>query len=254
MRIKKITKLKSGKYKVELEDKTKITTYDSVLIENNILYKKELDSSTYDKMVQETLDYAIYSKVLKYCSICYRSMKQVQNYMNKMEIPVGEQDKIIKKLKKNNILNEEKFVESFISDQIRFTNDGPNKIKKQLLEHNIPIECIDQYLRKYDDSILEEKLEKLIAKKQKNQRYSKMVGKQKLLSYLLNLGYEKDMIQKKLSNVTMDSQESLERDYKKIKKKLSLKYQGSELEYQIKVRLYRKGYSKEEIGELEKEA
>ena len=37
MRIKKITKLKSGKYKMEFDNNTKIITYDTILIKNNIL-------------------------------------------------------------------------------------------------------------------------------------------------------------------------------------------------------------------------
>ena len=40
MEIKKITKLKSGKYKIEFMNKTTITTYDKIILENNLLFKK----------------------------------------------------------------------------------------------------------------------------------------------------------------------------------------------------------------------
>ena len=65
MRIKKITKLKSGKYKMEFDNNTKIITYDNIIIENNILFKKEIDDELYDKLYNETLDYNLYSRELK---------------------------------------------------------------------------------------------------------------------------------------------------------------------------------------------
>ena len=41
MKINKIQK-KNNKYKIILEDKTVIETYDEIIIKENILYKKEI--------------------------------------------------------------------------------------------------------------------------------------------------------------------------------------------------------------------
>ena len=136
MRIKKITKLKSGKYKMEFDNNTKIITYDNILIENNILFKKEIDDELYDKLYNETLDYNLYSRVLKYTLIKMRSLKEIKKYMNKLEINEEEQNKIVSKLQENNFINDNKFAEAFIADKINLSSSGPNKIKKELCDKN----------------------------------------------------------------------------------------------------------------------
>ena len=128
MRIKKITKLKSGKYKMEFDNNTKIITYDNILIENNILFKKEIDDELYNKLYNETLDYNLYSRVLKYTLIKMRSLKEIKKYMNKLEINEEEQNKIVSKLQENNFINDNKFAEAFIADKINLSSSGPNKI------------------------------------------------------------------------------------------------------------------------------
>ena len=158
MRIKKITKLKSGKYKMEFDNNTKIITYDNIIIENNILFKKEIDDELYDKLYNETLDYNLYSRVLKYTLIKMRSLKEIKKYMNKLEINEEEQNKIVSKLQENNFINDNKFAEAFIADKINLSSSGPNKINKELLEHDVNIDVIDEYLSKYDDEIFKEKI------------------------------------------------------------------------------------------------
>ena len=153
MKIRKITKMKSGKYKIEFDNNTKLVTYDNIILENNILFKKELDDELYNKLYNETLDYNLYSKVLKYVLIKIRSLKEIRKYMDKLQINEEEQFKIISKLETNNFINDSKFAEAFIADKINLSNIGPNKIKKELLEHNIDELTIDEYLSKYDNDV-----------------------------------------------------------------------------------------------------
>jgi len=46
----------------------------------------------------------------------------------------------------------------------------------------------------------------------------------------------------------------IEREAEKIKKKLSKKYEGKELEYQLITKLYQKGFLKEEIDKIKEES
>ena len=47
MKIIKYKKEKSGKYKIYLEDGTTIDTYEDVIINNNLLVKKEIEHCIY---------------------------------------------------------------------------------------------------------------------------------------------------------------------------------------------------------------
>ena len=150
----------------------------------------------------------------------------------------------------NNFINDSKFAEAFIADKINLSNIGPNKIKKELLEHNIDELTIDEYLSKYDNDVFEEKIIKLIDKKSMNPKNSNYVLKNKITNYLIDLGYDLNMIKENIDKVNFNSKIALEKDYNKLFKKLALKFNGDELIKQIKSKLYQKGYSLDEINQF----
>ena len=66
MNIEKIKKQKSGKYLIELDDHTKLQLYEDVILDNGLLFKKNIDSDLYNKLNLENNYYDIYNKTLKY--------------------------------------------------------------------------------------------------------------------------------------------------------------------------------------------
>lgn len=246
MEIKNIKKLKSGKYKIEIDD-TKITTYDDVIINNNLLYKKNIDNKLLENINIETSYYDIYNKVIKYISIKLRSKKEILEYLNKNKVEENDKNKIIKDLTNAGLLNDEMFAKAFISDKIYLSNDGRLKIKKELLEHNINEDIIDKYLYSYEESIFEEKLSKLMTKKIKTSKYNGYLLKQKLFYEFNNLGYENDIITKVYNSIDINS--NIDEYFEKYYKSLSKKYSGNDLINKLKNKLYSRGYSIEEINE-----
>ena len=246
MEIKNIKKLKSGKYKIEIDD-TKITTYDDVILNNNLLYKKHIDNNLLENINIETSYYDVYNKVIKYISIKLRSKKEILEYLNKNKIEENDKNKIIKDLTNAGLLNDENFAKAFISDKIYLSNDGRLKIKKELLEHNINEDIIDKYLYSYEESIFEEKLSKLMTKKIKTSKYNGYLLKQKLFYEFNNLGYENDIITKVYNSIDINS--NIDEYFEKYYNSLSKKYSGNELINKLKNKLYSRGYSIEEINE-----
>lgn len=249
MKINKIKKLSGDKYKIELDNGEKITTYEDVLLEENILYKKEIDNELLNKINIKNDYYKIYTKTLKYIMTKIRSEKEINAYLDKQNLEQKDKEKIISKLKNNGMLNDNNFYIAYISDRIRLSNDGPYKIKNELLNHNIDLNKINEELSKYNDLIYE-KLEKLITKKIKTNKDSEYILKQKLTNYFINLGYEKSMIDEILNSIKIDNSDSLKKEYEKQYKKLSKKYSGEELKYKIKNNLYQKGYKIDEINQI----
>ena len=66
MEIKKITKLKNGKYKIKL-DSFEFITYDDIIINHGLLYSKKIDDELLNVLSLETAYYEIYNKTLKFC-------------------------------------------------------------------------------------------------------------------------------------------------------------------------------------------
>lgn len=252
MKITKIKKLKSGKYKIELDNNDSITLYDEVILNNNLLYNSEI--TDLGKLNQDNEYYNEYYKTLKYAMYKMRSLKEINNYMQKRNIDEKTKKRILEKLKENNIINDNSYIEAFVSDKIYLTNDGPYKIKNDLLKQDIDENLIDKELSKYSDAIFEDKLIKSIDKKVKmNSKNSLYQLKQKLFYHFINMGYSKEMINSILDNVKIDNSNIVQKEYNNLYKKLSKKYQDNELDYQIKNRLYQKGFTSDDLKQIEKD-
>lgn len=251
LNISKIKKTSSGKYSLVLDNKTKIITYDDIILKNNLLYNKEIDNELLNKLNKETNYYDIYNKCIKLISIRLRSEREIDDYLVKNQISYEYKNKIISELKDKGLIDDEKFTKAFIMDKLNFSNNGPSKIKKELLEHNINESIINEELRNIDSSIYLEKIKKIIDKKIKvNKKYSIYMLKQKIMNDLILLGFYRDDINMCLNNITVDNNSLIDATYDKLYKKLSFKYEGNELYSKLKEKLYQKGFSFSEIDEV----
>jgi len=249
MKIKKIKKLSSNKYKIEFEDAESIITYDNVILENNILLKKEIDSETYIKLSSQNSYYEIYNKAVKYIVTKLRSEKEIKEYIKKYTEEPELTNKIIEQLRKEGLLNEERYIKAFIEDKANLTMWGPYKIERELEKHEVNMEYVKNVLEKYDLKLFEDKIEKLISKKEKaNKKCSSYMLKQKMERELVELGYPKDMIKEKLSSLSIDENEIVSKEIDKMYKKLSKKYIDQQLYYQLKQKMMQKGFSYESIN------
>ena len=75
--------------------------------------------------------------------------------------------------------------------------------------------------------------------------------KQKTIIDMTNLGYDKEMIIEIIDENKCSNSNIINNEYKKIYTKFSKKYEGIELERLIKNKLIQKGFSSEEIENIE---
>ncbi len=249
MKIDKIKKLTGNRYQITFSDKTKLITYDEVILKNNLLYKKELDPDELKIIEQENNYYSLYNESIKYLTKKMHSKLEYIKYLNKQDINKILKDKLLDDMTKLNLLNDDNYLKAYIYDKFHLTNDGPLKIKKELLNNNISLEKIEEELNKISDDEQKEKLKKLVNKRLKVTKGSNYQIKQKVLMYLINLGYEKKNIEEFLINI--DDSSSLEKDFNKIYLSLKTKEKDEDKLYlKIKQKLYQKGYSLSKIDEI----
>ena len=191
MNIIKYERLKNGKYKVYLDNEDTITLYEDVILNNNLLISKHI--SDLDKLLSENNEYEAYNKAVKYIGVKMRSKKEIKVYLSKYyedDIING----ILDKLVQNGLINDSKYVYAYYLDKINLSNDGPNKIKDDLLKLGINEEVINNNIT-VDNKVIYDKLNHLIDKKIKTSKgYSGNILKQRLISYFINQGYDIDMI------------------------------------------------------------
>lgn len=199
MKIEKYESINNGQYKIYLSDGTILKINSDVIINNNLLYKKEIDNTLLNKILKENDNANIYNKCVKYISARLRSKKEIIDYLKKLNI--DNTADIIDKLTKNNLINDEVFTKAFIKDKINFTSYGPYRIRQELNKYNIDNEIIDKYIKDIDEEILIGKIDKQINKMIKsNRKYSSNILKSKIYNNLYNNGFDKDMIINILNN------------------------------------------------------
>ena len=250
MVIKHIKKVRDGKYEITFLSGEKLITYDEILLNDNILYKKELSDKEIKSIQSKNTFYDVYNNALKYISKKIRSTKEIEDYLSKYMLSIKDKKEVVKLLKEKGLLDDIKFAKAFTYDKLYLSNIGPFRIKKELLSHNIEESIIDDILSNIDYKELLDKLSKLVSKKLKNSKESSYTAKQKITNYFINLGYSKSMIDE-VYNDNRDEDIYLEKEFDKVYKKLSLKETNKDiLSLKIKQKLYQKGYSLSKIDEL----
>ena len=250
MKIGKYTKLKSNKYSVVIDDIT-VKLYDDVIVKYELLRLKEID----DKLFKEITEYndrlEAYYKSLKYITKKLRTEKEIYKYLDKdysKEIIL----ETIDKLKRMGYLNKELYLKSYLSDQVHMSLNGPNKIKKDLVSLGYDEDEIKESIESIDNDIWLDKIQKIVNKKIKsNRNLGSNKLKEKLVYDLSNMGYYKWMIEDIIHSTEFSSDSNiLEKEYNKLYTRLSRKFDGSSIDYQIRMKLLQKGFYSSEIDEF----
>ena len=240
MLINKFKKVGKNKYKI-IFDNTELILYEDIILKYDLLLKKEIDEYLLDEIINENSYFEAYDISLSYIESKLRTKKEIEDYLNKKGFDSKYIEYAIDKLNNLGLLNDKLYVNAYINDKINLTLDGPYKIKNNLLNLEIEENIINEYLNKQDISIWKDKIDKIINKKKSsmnNKSYYMFINK--LKNDLYNLGYSKELIDDKLSNITYESN-ALEKDMNKAIKKYNEK--NKVISY-----LLRKGYSYEEIN------
>ncbi len=134
-------------------------------------------------------------KLKQYCAYQERSHAEVQQKLWDLGVSRGEHDEIISSLIEENYLNEERFAIAFAGGKFRMKEWGRKKIYYALKEKKVSEYNIKKAMREIDDEAYEKTLHGLAEKKYaslKGEQY--LVRKKKTMDYLLQKGYEPEMI------------------------------------------------------------
>lgn len=244
MKIESYKKKKNNIYEITLSNKEKINLYDDVILKYELLLKKEISNNELKKIVEDNRYIESYYVALKFINIKLRTEKEIRNKLK--DYPNIITDKTINRLKEEGYINNNLYIKSYINDGINLKMVGQNKLLYDLKKIGFNENDILNYLNIIDSKIFLNKIDKYIVKRIKtNHNLSSLMLKNKIVSELINKGFYKEDILETLNKYIIEDDESIyKKEYEKLKMKLSKKYSGEELEYQIKIKLYQKGFRK----------
>jgi regulatory protein len=253
MKVIKMKKMPKGRYKLTFDNGSDIILFEEVIINNLILMGKEIDNELYKKITGDNYKANPYHQALQYLGVRMRSREELTNYLLKKNDDEALVDETIKRLEHEGYIDDIAFAKAYLNDKLNLSNDGLNKIRRSLSNYKITDDIIDQAIDTVDKSQFNDKLDKLISKQIRlNTKYTGNMLKNRILNYLINLGYDSNLVLERLDNIDLKDSSNLEREYKKLYKKYSSKYSGYKLDMTIKQKLYQKGYDESEIYELTK--
>ena len=242
MKIEKIVKKKSSLYELYLSNGEKISLYDDVILKYELLLKKEIAEDKLTEILNYNSYLESYNIALKFISSKLRVEKEIRNKLK--DYSKDAVNYTIERLKKENLLNDQIYIKAYINDEVNLKFIGPNNIYYNLKKLGFKDDDIKNYLDTFASDIWQSKIKKYIDKKIKsNNNLSPIMLKLKVTNDLLNKGFYKEDINKVLNETSFNfNQEIYDREYLKLKNKLSKKYSGNELEYYIKMKLKQKGF------------
>lgn len=249
MNIIKYKKSSNGKYKVELDDGSSLLLYEDVILKYQLLITKSIDSSNIDDINNDNMQADVYYVALNSLKSRMKSINDLRVFLLNKEYPSDMVDNAINKLIDQGYLNDENYVRCYINNQMITTSNGPDKIKKELLDKKIDINIIDDNLDVFNEEEQILRINKIINKRIKsNNSRGGFALKNKIYNDLKILGYNNELINITLNDYSFDNNNELaKKEYDKLIRKYSRKYSGNELKRFVKEKLYMKGLKYEEI-------
>lgn len=134
-------------------------------------------------------------KLKQYCAYQERSHSEVQQKLWDLGVWRQEHDGIIAALIEEDYLNEERFAVAFVGGKFRMKDWGRKKIYYALKEKKVSEYIIKRAMKEIPDEAYSNVVQELAEKKYallKNEQY--MVRKKKTMDYLLQKGYEHELV------------------------------------------------------------
>jgi regulatory protein len=141
-------------------------------------------------------------KLKQYCAYQERCHSEVRQKLWDLGVSRNDHDEIISNLIEEDYLNEERFAVLFAGGKFRMKNWGRKKIEFALKGKGVSSYSIQKGLKEVDAVNYIEQLGLLAAKKYESLRSEQyLVRKKKTMDYLLQKGYEPDLINRVLNNL-----------------------------------------------------
>lgn len=149
---------------------------------------------SYDKALQ---------KAMWYCSFQERCQLDLENRFRAWNVEKENWDKLLDYLIDENYLNEQRYIEAFVRGKFRIKKWGKNKIKMGLIDKRIFNESLitEAFETEVDEQEYLKTLHGLIEQKSNLlNEPDKLIERDKLYRYLLNKGYESELVSTALTN------------------------------------------------------
>src|SRR6476620_4429830 len=153
------------------------------------MYKKRL---TKEQVLQ---------KLRFYCRYQQRCQSEIKEKLFELGVNKKDHDELITELVKENCLNDERFAVAYTSGRFKLKQWGRKKIQKGLREKRVSDEIAQKALEQINAKEYRAILDKLAKERYAALKHEQhLVRKKKTMDYLIQKGYELDLVRKAINN------------------------------------------------------
>lgn len=133
------------------------------------------------------------NRIAAYCSKAERCEWDVRRKLKGWELEEDEIERIVKRLKDERFLSDERFCRSFINDKMKFNKWGKTKIVFELRKRSISQSVFQPILDDFDDEGFDEQLESILKAKMRTVKGKDDYDRRnKLIRFALGRGFSMD--------------------------------------------------------------
>ncbi len=236
---------KNKKFIVETTKDT-IELDEDTIIQYGVFKDKVFTTEEFEQIILKGLENKSLLKALNYISYQVRSEKEVIDYLKNNQLPSQIIESIIQKLKQLGYLNDERFAYDIFEYESKVKLQGPFYIENKLYKKGINKDLVNAVIQSYTIDLQIENIQLIINKEiNKLSKYPVRKQKQLLCNKLIQRGYESSIVFEQVNHLNLvdESDESLQKDLRKLLKKYEQKNLSTqELKSKIIVNLLNKGY------------
>ncbi|TGE05305.1 regulatory protein RecX [Hymenobacter fodinae] len=141
-------------------------------------------------------------KIAAFCAYQERNQKEVEAKLREYGLDEDEAGEIIIRLSREKLLDEERYAKSFVRGHYRHKKWGRRRIVQELKQKGISEYCIKAGLKEIDGDEYYQNLVDVLEKKDRLEKEKNpRVRRQKIQVFLMNKGYEQDLIKMALDDM-----------------------------------------------------
>lgn len=245
----KITKIEKKKqhYLLEIDGKDQLyITQDTIV---RFLLSKGMQLN--QQLLTEIKEFAQFSfgknSALHYLSFKQRSETEVSNYLKKHDFQDQIIGRIIADLKDNRWIDDQKYAETLIQQNLTAGDKGPYLLKQKLRQKGVAEAVADQELAKTDFSPVADRVSQKLFKKYQN-KLPETGLRNKIIQSLTVKGFSYEEAKKTFAALSIETSDEiqeqlLDKELEKAYRRYSKKYEGYALKQRLIQYLARKGFS-----------
>lgn len=252
-----VQKKNKERYNIYIDQAFAFGVSEATLVRFALHKGQELTPNEVNAIYQSERESSAYNVAVRFISRRLRSKKEVVDKLKEAEVPDDLIETTLSKLEDLNLINDMIYGQSYTRTAARINQKGPNLISRELKQKGLSEGDIVMSLEEYDQ-VQQLTNAKVLAEKQylKQMHKSSMrESEQKTKAFLMQKGYDSDIIQNVLSKIHEEMQD-VDQEEAALQKQIEKywrKYRNlsvSDRTWKIKGVLYGKGFDKDTIGHL----